>query len=126
LDIRMERLQDLMSTELLTVDPSTTVAEAAHLMSIRRVGCALVVERDDLRGILTERDIVRALAAEHDAATHAVAEWMTATPVTQSPGATPTEALRLMLEAGFRHLPVVEDGRLVGIVSIRDLSGRLL
>jgi CBS domain-containing protein len=122
----MERLQDLMSTELLTVDPSTTVAEAAHLMSIRRVGCALVVEGDDLRGIFTERDIVRALAAEHDAATHAVAEWMTARPVTQSPDATPTEALQRMLEAGFRHLPVVEDGRLVGIVSIRDLSGRLL
>jgi CBS domain-containing protein len=122
----MERLQDLMSTELLTVDPNATVAEAAHLMSIRRVGSALVVEGDDLRGIFTERDIVRALAAEHDAGTHVVAEWMTATPVTLGPDATPTEALQRMLESGFRHLPVVEAGRLVGIVSIRDLSGRLL
>jgi CBS domain-containing protein len=122
----MERLQDLMSTELLTVDPAATVADAAHLMSIRGVGSALVVEGDDLRGIFTERDIVRALAAEHDAATHVVAEWMTATPATVGPDATPTEALQRMLEAGFRHLPVVEDGRLVGIVSIRDLSGRLL
>jgi CBS domain-containing protein len=122
----MERIQDLMSTELLTVDPAATVAEAAQLMSIRRVGSALVVEADELLGIFTERDIVRALATEHDAATHVVADWMTATPVTLSPGATPTEALQRMLEDGFRHLPVVEEGRLVGIVSIRDLSGRLL
>jgi len=122
----METLQQLMSTTLITVGPGATVAEAAELMSIHRVGSALVVDGDELRGILTERDIVRALAAEHDAASHAVTDWMTAAPVSLSPDATAAEALQQMLVAGFRHMPVVADGRLVGIVSIRDLSGRLL
>jgi CBS domain-containing protein len=122
----METLQQLMSTTLVTVDPRATVAEAAALMSVNRVGSALVVDGEALRGIFTERDIVRALAAEHDAASHAVIDWMTTAPVSLSPSATATEALQQMLASGFRHLPVVEDGRLVGIVSIRDLSGRLL
>src|SRR5262245_5358593 len=122
----METLQQLMSTELVTVDPSATVAEAAQLMSIKRVGSALVVRGDELLGIFTERDIVRALAAEHDAATHAVTDWMTTGPVTLSPETTAVDALQQMLAAGFRHVPVVDAGRLVGIVSIRDLSGRLL
>jgi len=122
----METLQQLMSTTLVTVDPGATVAEAAQLMSIHRVGSALVVDGEELRGIFTERDIVRALAAEHDAASHAVADWMTNAPLSLSPETTALEALRQMLAAGFRHVPVVEDGRLVGIVSIRDLSGRLL
>lgn len=119
-------LQQLMSTTLVTVGLGATVAEAAQLMSIRQVGSALVVEGEELRGIFTERDIVRALAAEHDAASHAVTDWMTADPMSLSPDATATEALQQMLASGFRHLPVVQDGRLVGIVSIRDLSGRLL
>jgi CBS domain-containing protein len=122
----METLQQLMSTDLVTVDPNATVAEAAAVMSINRVGSALVVEGEELRGIFTERDIVRALAAEHDAASHAVTDWMTTEPVALSPGTTAVDALHRMLESGFRHLPVVDGGRLVGIVSIRDLSGRLL
>jgi CBS domain-containing protein len=122
----METLQQLMSTKLITVGLDATVAEAAQLMSIHRVGAALVVEGEALRGIFTERDIVRALAAEHDAASHSVTDWMTSNPVSLSPDATITEALHQMLDAGFRHLPVVRDGRLIGIVSIRDLSGRLL
>jgi CBS domain-containing protein len=122
----METLQQLMSTELVTVDPSATVAEAAQLMSIKRVGSALVVQGEELRGIFTERDIVRALAAEHDAASHAVTDWMTTEPVTLAPDTTAVDALQQMLAAGFRHVPVVDGGRLVGIVSIRDLSGRLL
>jgi CBS domain-containing protein len=122
----METLQQLMSTELVTVGPDATVAEAAQLMSINRVGSALVVDDGALRGIFTERDIVRALAAEHDAASHTVTDWMTTEPVVLSPDTTAVDALQRMLESGFRHLPVVDDGRLVGIVSIRDLSGRLL
>ena len=122
----METLQQLMSTKLITVGLSATVAEAAELMSIHRVGSALVVEGEELRGIFTERDIVRALAAEHDAASHAVTDWMTTDVVRLPPDASAMEALQQMLESGYRHVPVVRDGRLVGIVSIRDLSGRLL
>ena len=113
-----------MSDDLVTVAPTATVAEAAQVMSLRRVGAALVVVDDDLLGIFTERDIVRALAAEHDAATHDVAEWMTKDPFTLDAEASAQETLALMLAKGFRHVPVTEAGRLVGIVSMRDLSIR--
>ena len=66
----------------------------------------------------------RALAAEHDAATHDVREWMTKDPVTLDADTSAQETLALMLAKGFRHVPVTETGRLVGIVSMRDLSIR--
>ncbi len=120
----METLRDVMSTLLVTVAEDATVAEAAQVMSLQHVGAALIVDGDHLRGIFTERDIVRALAAEHDAAGHVVAGWMSADPVTLGPDASVTEARDRMLEEGFRHIPVVEAGRLIGIVSLRDVSGR--
>ena len=113
-----------MSTLLVTVPAEATVAEAAQVMSLQRVGAVLIVDGDALRGIFTERDIVRALAAEHDAAGHAVAGWMTADPIWLGPDAKIAEARDRMLEEGFRHIPVVEEERLIGIVSIRDLTGR--
>lgn len=113
-----------MSTLLVTVSADATVAEAAQVMSIQHVGAALIVDGDELRGIFTERDIVRALAAEHDAAGHAVAGWMTANPIALGPDAKIAEARDRMLEEGFRHIPVVENDRLIGIVSLRDVSGR--
>jgi CBS domain-containing protein len=113
-----------MSDDLVTVAPTATVAEAAQVMSLRRVGAALVVVDAELLGIFTERDIVRALAAEHDAATHEVAEWMTKDPFTLDAEASAQETLALMLAKGFRHVPVTDRGRLVGIVSMRDLSIR--
>jgi CBS domain-containing protein len=97
-------VRQIMSTEIVSVGPSSTVAEAATLMGKQRVGSALVMDGDTVMGIFTERDIVRALAADFDAAGHEVADWMTA------------------LAGGYRHLPVVEDGATIGIVSIRDLS----
>ncbi len=111
-----------MSKELLTVDPSTTVAEAATTMGGKRVGSALVMEGERLAGIFTERDIVRALGQHFDAATHAVSEWMTARPTTVGPDADVSEALDLMLKGGFRHLPVLEGDQVLGVVSIRDLA----
>ncbi|HLB39156.1 MAG TPA: CBS domain-containing protein [Actinomycetota bacterium] len=121
----MDTLRAVMSTSLVTVGVDATVAEAAEVMSINHVGAALIADGDTLHGIFTERDIVRALAAEHDAAAHAVTGWMTKDPVTMGPEATVAEALDRMLEAGFRHIPITEGGRLLGIVSLRDLSGRL-
>jgi CBS domain-containing protein len=120
----METLRDVMSTLLVTVPADATVAEAAQVMSLEHVGAALIADGETLHGIFTERDIVRALAAEHDAASHAVAGWMTPDPVTLGPDARIAEARDRMLEEGFRHIPVVDAGRLVGIVSIRDVTGR--
>ena len=115
-------VRDIMSTEIVSVGISATVAEAATLMGKQRVGSALVMDGDDVVGIFTERDIVRALAADFDAAGHQVSDWMTAQPATVEPGVTVREALDQMLAGGYRHLPVVEGGSTVGIVSIRDLS----
>jgi CBS domain-containing protein len=118
----MATIGEVMTRSILSVDPSTTVAEAATVMGERATGSALVMRDDQLVGIFTERDIVRALGRHFDAATHAVSEWMTADPVTVGSETSVEEALDTMLARGFRHLPVVEDDRVVGVVSLRDLS----
>jgi CBS domain-containing protein len=111
-----------MTRSVLAVDPSTTVAEAATVMGERRAGSALVMEGDRLLGIFTERDIVKALGQHFDAAGHPVSEWMTSEPMTVPPDTQAEEALRTMLDRGFRHLPVVTGEQVVGVVSMRDLS----
>jgi len=119
----MGTVGDAMNRDLITVDPSTTVAEAATIMGGKHVGSALVMEDDRLTGIFTERDIVRALGEHFDAAGHPVASWMTPNPITIGPDATTEEALDTMLGGGFRHLPVVEGDRVVGMLSLRDVAG---
>jgi CBS domain-containing protein len=120
----MATLRDVMASDLTTVTPDATVAEAAQLMSVRHVGSALVMDAGRLVGIFTERDIVRALASDFDAAGHTVGATMTRDPRTLPPDASTSEALDLMLAAGFRHLPVVEAGEVLGVVSLRDLAPR--
>lgn len=117
----MVTVRDVMTTDLVTVEPSASVAEAATVMGGRHVGSAIVLGEGGVSGIFTERDVLRALATDFDAAHHAVEQWMTHGPATITPEAGVREARDLMLERGFRHLPVVEDGNLVGIVSLRDL-----
>lgn len=120
----MVTVGEIMSTELVAVEPSTTVAEAATIMGAHRVGSALVLDAPGElpTGIFTERDALRALASDFDAARSPVEHWMTRSPITIGSSADIREARDLMLERGFRHLPVVDGGKLVGIVSIRDLS----
>jgi CBS domain-containing protein len=113
---------DVMTRSILAVEASTTVAEAATIMGERRAGSALVMEGERLLGIFTERDIVKALGQHFDAAGHAVSEWMTSEPTTVAADTQVDDALRTMLDRGFRHLPVVDGDRVVGVVSMRDLS----
>jgi CBS domain-containing protein len=113
---------DIMTTGLFSIEPSTTVAEAATVMGERRIGSALVMEEEKLLGIFTERDIVRALGEHFDAAGHPVADWMTSNPLTVEPSMPVEQALRTMLDRNFRHLPVTEGDRVLGIVSMRDLT----
>jgi len=115
-------VRDVMSGDIVAVGADATVAEAATLMGKSHVGSALVMENENPVGIFTERDIVRALAADFDAAGHPVSHWMTPDPETVEPGVTALQALARMLAGGYRHLPVVDAGRTIGIVSIRDLS----
>jgi CBS domain-containing protein len=121
----MATVAELMSRQLVTSDGSATLGEAASVMAQRRVGSVLVLEGERLAGIFSERDIVRALSHSHDAVRDPVAHWMTQRPVTIGPDASAEEALEKMLKGGFRHLPVVEGERLVGMVSMRDLSAAL-
>jgi CBS domain-containing protein len=115
-------VRDVMTTELVTVEPGTTVAEAATVMGERHVGSALVFADGKMAGIFTERDILRALATDFDAARHAVEHWMTPDPATIAADAAVREARDLMLARGFRHLPVTDQDDVIGIVSLRDLS----
>lgn len=119
----MGQVREVMSTELHTVEPSDTVGEAVAVMAQHRIGSVLVMDGERLLGIFTERDTVRALSQSHDAPRHQIVSWMTANPKSVPPDKDTDEALRFMLDNGFRHLPVVEDGKVVGIVSMRDLAG---
>ncbi len=119
------KVRDIMTTTLCVVDPDATVGEAATLMGERRVGSVLICSDERLQGILTERDIVRALSTDYEASRRAVGEWMTKDPATATPETDVRIALRTMVEGGFRHLPILEDERVVGMVSIRDVAEHL-
>lgn len=105
--------------------PETSVADACRRMRERRVGAVLVTKpKDRLVGIFTGRDAVdRVLAEGRNAAATKLADVMTKEPTTMPPGKTAIEALRVMRDGGFRHLPVVEGGKVVGIVSKGDFRG---
>src|SRR5438128_2618732 len=111
-----------MQRELVTVAPEDTIGEAAQKMAERGIGSAVVSDFGRLIGILTERDLTRAVAGRTHSSEARVREWMTADPVTLAPSASPKEAAEIMLERGFRHIPVVDGERAIGIVSIRDVA----
>jgi CBS domain-containing protein len=114
---------DLMVKDVLTVEPSDTIGEAAEKMNAANVGAVVVVE-DMVRivGIVTERDLLRAVSQRARAAEARVRQWMTLDPVTIAPDMTIEDAAQVMFDNNFRHLPVVKDGRPVGIVSLRLLA----
>ena len=118
----MTAVRDVMTTELITVEPSTSVAAAVTVMGMQRVGAVLAIENGRLEGIFTERDLVRALSYDISASSQPVSHWMTRNPITVGPDASVEQALEVMLTGHFRHLPVMESESLVGVVSIRDLS----
>jgi citrate synthase len=119
---RERTVGDIMSHPVVTVRPAETVAEAASLMRERHVGSCVVVDADERAiGILTERDMIRLASAGSDASTAKVSEWMTADPDTVGPEVEARTAFATLSDRGYRHIPVVEGGRLVGIVSMRDL-----
>jgi CBS domain-containing protein len=104
-----------------TAEKTATVLEAAILMKEKGKGALLVVDGSRLTGIFTERDaLFRVIAAGRDAASTTLADVMTPQPQTMHPDEPFIKALRLMHKRGFRHLPVVENGRPLGVVSARD------
>ena len=108
--------------DLLTLIPQTTVRDTARVMAERGIGAVPVVEDGRLVGIFSERDLLQRVAAEErDPGRTRLAEVMTEGPVSVDGGTSVVKALETMLDGGFRHLPVTQQGRLVGIVSLRDI-----
>ena len=113
---------DLMSHPVVTVTPDRSVASAADAMVLAGVGSVVVVHADGaVAGILTERDLVRAAAAGVDARIAVAEQWMTAAPDVVGPEVSVDEAVDRLLARGYRHVPIVDEADLVGIVSMRDL-----
>ncbi|MGE5167472.1 MAG: CBS domain-containing protein [Deltaproteobacteria bacterium] len=107
--------------KVLKATPETTVSEAAKLMVKKNVGAVMVVVGQRLVGIFTERDVVfRVVAQSRDAGATRLADVMTPSPEVVAPNKPFGYALSIMHERGFRHLPVLERGRILGIVSARS------
>jgi CBS domain-containing protein len=106
---------------VFTVAPECPVAEAAQAMVKGRFGSAVVMQGRMLVGIFTERDVMRAAASGSDLTGSPVSRWMTRDPETAGPDVDSQRAAEVMLGRGFRHLPVVRENALIGIVSLRDL-----
>jgi CBS domain-containing protein len=119
----MATVEEVMNKSVLTVDPTSSIGEAAEKMMEAGVGAVVVME-DMVRivGIVTERDLMRAVAQRARAAEARVRQWMTESVVTIEPETTVQDAAKMMFEKNFRHLPVVKEGRLLGIASLRRLS----
>ncbi len=116
--------QIIEGQELLTAPSSTTVAEAARLMQQRNGGAMMVVDDGKLVGMFTERDaLFRVLAAGLDGSVTQLHSVMTKNPRTIGPDCPFTHALGFMHEGRFRIMPVVEDGRPIGVISVRDALG---
>ena len=112
---------DLMSAPVVTAVPGESVADAAERMRRKRVGSVVVVDDDKPVGILTERDLVRVAAAGVETSAASVSEWMTPNPDSVAPDLEVSKAFASLAEHGYRHIPVVDGTRLVGMVSMRDL-----
>ncbi|MCB1896943.1 MAG: CBS domain-containing protein [Zoogloeaceae bacterium] len=107
-----------------TAKPTDTVLAAAERMKERSIGALMVVEDDQLVGIFTERDaLYRVIAAGADPSKTKISEVMTPNPQTIDADKPFRNALHLMYENGYRHVPVVDDGRPIGVVSARDALG---
>ncbi len=115
------RISELVGGEVLWIEPKGTLREAANLMKSNGVG-SLAVEVDGaLKGIVTERDILGAAADGADFDKSLVGSWMTGSPDFFDPEMGVEEAANWMLSTGYRHLPVVDGDKVIGIVSIKDV-----
>ena len=116
------KVSDLHQQRLFTAEADETLDEAADRMRWHAIGALPVFDaRHNLVGIVTERDLTAAVADGANPAATRVADYMTPAPAVLGPGSELAEAARAMLELGVRHLPVVDNGRLVAVLSMRDV-----
>ena len=109
-----------MRPDFIEVAPEDTLGEVAERMTAKNVGAVVVKDFGRLIGILTERDLLKAMAARVHTSEARVRQWMTDDPITATADTDVEEAAQVMLDNGFRHLPVLDDdGQVVGVVSLR-------
>jgi CBS domain-containing protein len=123
----MALIEDLMKTKLVIAEPKDTVRQVSSQMDQNGVGAVLVVEGSgdmaELLGLFSERDLLhRVVAAGLDPETTPIGSVMTKDPITVGPETHVRECAELIRERGFRHLPVVQDGKPIGVLSVRDFQ----
>jgi len=122
LTIHIKKIRDVMSTDVETISNEAYVIEAIKRMFDKKIGSVVVAEGDRVNGILSERDLVNKLYIRGDNPVNVkVTEIMTPDPVSVTPDQTVLEATSLMQEGGFRRLPVIDEGSLVGFITQADL-----
>jgi CBS domain-containing protein len=119
----MGTLADVVSPNFIVVAPEDTLGEVAERMTKQNTGAVIVKDFGRLIGILTERDMLRAMAARVHTSDARVRQWMTEDPITAAPDMDLDEAAKVMLDSGFRHLPVVDGSNVLGVVSLRRVLG---
>ena len=117
------QLKDVMKSEVISVGRDTTVTDAAKRMREANIGCLLVMDGDSVLGIVTDRDLlIGCLGAGHNPAESQVSQYMSSPVITESPSTEIQVAAHMMVSRRIKRLPLVEDGKLVGLVSFSDLG----
>jgi CBS domain-containing protein len=115
------QVNELIAGTVVSCEPDSTLADAARAMVANETGSLAVLDDGDLVGIVTERDVLEVVAGEGDPETTTVGEVMTPNPDSLEPDVEVTYAADWVLAAGYRHLPITQDGKLVGMLSIKDI-----
>lgn len=116
-----DRLGQVIRPVAITMSPTATIREIAVQMTANDIGLVVIAGEGRLLGVVSERDLVRALAEESDPDDERASDIMSVDVLSTEASATIDEAAELMVDGGVRHLPVVEDGRVIGVVSMRDV-----
>ena len=119
------KVEAIVSGEVARCDPETPLTEASRLMIADGIGSLAIFDNDQLVGLITERDVLKAVAKGSDTAVATVEQWMTARPDTVDQEMEIGDVADWMLAADYRHLPVEDGGKVVGIISIKDVLWHL-
>lgn len=123
METKLATVLEAKGHEIHAVAPEEPILEAVRRMHEHRVGALLVLDDDHLVGVLSERDVLsRVVAAERDPSSVTVRDVMTSKPLVTDPDTTVGEAMAIVTERRFRHLPVMREGRLIGVLSSGDLT----
>lgn len=125
--MQVKEILRVKGNRLLTIEPSGRAADAVKTMSEQNLGSLIVLEQERMVGVLTFREILQALAQRSGTLGELrVADVMVRDPVTATPDMEVNDLRRTMLESGARYLPVVQDGKLLGVISFRDVAKAVL